>query len=170
MNNSPNKLKAVFISALVMTLLSITPILSLINLFCCAGVIIGGFAGAYFYNNDLKKVNGFIEYKDGVMIGILSGIVTAVIYTGVLLLYQLYSETNLFIEMTTELEKLGVQLSPEFYKGMDYFNDEINQYGFSPTLTIVSLFIYMIIYPLFGAIGGLLAVSLFKRIQPTQTL
>lgn len=169
MNNSPNKLKPVFISALIMTLLSVTPIVSLINLFCCAGVIIGGFVGAYVYNNDLRKSNGLIQYKDGVMIGILSGIITAIIYTGVLLLYQLYSDTNMFIEMSTELEKLGIQLSPEFYNGIDYFNDEVNQFGFSPTLTIVSLVIYIIIYPLFGAIGGLLAVSIFKKRQPTQT-
>lgn len=165
MNSAPNKLKPVLIAAGLMTFISVTPIVSAINLLCCAGIVLGAFAGTYFYNKDLKKANLKIDYKDGVMIGILAGIISAIIYTGFVLLIQLYSEGNLFTEMANDFEKMGFQLSPEFYKVMDYFSDESNKHGFSPTLTVISLVLYLILFPLFGSLGGLLAVSIFKKKQ-----
>lgn len=165
MNNSPNKLKPVLISAGLMTFISVMPFISAINLICCAGIIIGAFAGTFSYYRDLSKLNLKIEYKDGVMIGILSGIITAIIYTGFVLLIQLYSQGNLFTDMANDFEKLGFQLTPEFYKVIDYFSDETNKYGFSPTLTVVSLVLYLILFPLFGSLGGLISVSIFKKKQ-----
>jgi hypothetical protein len=170
MNNSPNKLKPVLIAAGLMTFLSVTPIVSTINLLCCAGIVLGAFAGTFFYYKDLAKVNLQIVYKDGVMIGILAGIITAIIYSGFVLLIQLFSESNLFTDMSNDFEQLGFELSPEFYKVMDYFIDESNKYGFSPTLTVISLVLYLILFPLFGALGGLLAVSVFKKKQQSLSV
>ena len=165
MSGNPNKLKAVLIAAGLMTFVSITPIVSLINAACCAGIILGAFVGTYIYYKDLSRVGMVINYKDGVMIGILAGIITAIIYTGVILLYQLFSSGNMFTEMANDFEKLGFPLSPEFYKVIDHFSDETNKYGFSPTMTVISLVLYLILYPLFGSLGGLLAVTIFKKKQ-----
>jgi hypothetical protein len=165
MNNNPNKLKPVLIAAGLMIIISITPFISAINVFCCAGIIIGALIGTFSYYKDLQKANLLIDYKDGVMIGILAGIITAIVYTGFVLIIQLYSEGNMFTDIANDFEKLGFQLSPEFYKAMDYFSGESNSYGFSPTLTIVSLALYLILFPLFGALGGLFGVSIFKKKQ-----
>ena len=165
MSGNPNKLKAVLIAAGLMTFVSITPIVNLINVACCAGVILGAFVGTYVYYKDLSRVGAIINYKDGVMIGILAGIITAIIYTGVILVYQLFSSGNMFTDMANDFEKLGFPLSPEFYKVIDHFSDETNKYGFSPTMTVISLVLYLILYPLFGSLGGLLAVTIFKKKQ-----
>ena len=165
MNSGPNKLKAVMIAAFVMTFLSVTPLVSIINLACCAGVILGAASGVYFYNRDLLAVNKIIEYKDGVMIGILGGIITAIVYTGFFLAMQMFYEGNMFTEITGDFEKYGFPVSPQYHEVMEYFSSETSEYGFSPSLTGITLLLNLIIYPLFGAIGGLLTVSIFKRKQ-----
>lgn len=168
--NSPNKLKAVAIAGAVMTLLSVTPLVSIINLFCCAGVIIGAAAGVYTYNRDVINLGRILEIKDGVMIGILGGIITAIIYTGFFLSIQLFSEGNMFTEMSSDLEKFGMPVSPEYYQVMDHFNDETRKYGFSPTLTGVTLLLNLIVYPLFGGLGGLLTANLLRKKQQTPQI
>jgi hypothetical protein len=161
--NSPNKIKAVVIAAGVMTFLSVTPLVSMINMLCCAGVLLGAAAGVYVYNKDVQNFGKTLELKDGAMIGILSGIITAIIYTGFFLAIQLFSEGNMFTEMSSDLEKFGFPVSPEYYQVMDHFNDETREYGFSPTLTGVTLFLNLVIYPLFGAIGGLLTANILRK-------
>jgi hypothetical protein len=127
--------------------------------------VLGAFVGTHSYYKDMVKSNLNIEYKDGVMIGVLAGIITAIVYSGFVLIIQLYSEGNLFSDMVNDVEKMGFQLSPEFYKVIDYFSKESENYGFSPTMTLISLVLYLILYPLFGSLGGLLAVSIFKKKQ-----
>ncbi len=166
--NSPNKLKAVIVAAGVMTFLSVTPLVSMINMLCCAGVILGAAAGVYTYNKEVVNYGGMLEIKDGVMIGILGGIITAIIYTGFFLAIQLFSEGNMFTEMSADLEKFGFPISPEYYSVMDHFNDETREYGFSPTLTGITLLLNLIIYPLFGAIGGLLTSNLLRKKHTPQ--
>lgn len=166
--NSPNKLKAVIVAAGVMTFLSVTPLVSMINMLCCAGVILGAAAGVYTYNKEVVNFGRVLEIKDGVMIGILGGIITAIIYTGFFLAIQLFSEGNMFTDMSADLEKFGFPISPEYYSVMDHFNDETREYGFSPTLTGITLLLNLIIYPLFGAIGGLLTSNLLRKKHTPQ--
>ena len=41
-----NKIKPVITGTLIMTAIAVLPVLNLINVFCCAGIMAGGFAGA----------------------------------------------------------------------------------------------------------------------------
>ena len=77
--NHPNKLTPVIISSVIIVILSVFPILNFINLICCAGVILGGVAGTFYYANVLKANGERVQFKDGVMIGLLSGFISAII-------------------------------------------------------------------------------------------
>src|ERR1041384_2226484 len=75
----PNKLAPVLISSVIIIVISLFPFLNFINLACCAGVMLGGASGTYFYISQLKKAGQLVQYKDGAAIGVLSGIVSALI-------------------------------------------------------------------------------------------
>ena len=160
---TPNRITPIIYGTTVMTLIAVIPVLSLINVFCCAGIILGGFAGVYTYWKQLSNTGIVLTTKDGGMIGILCGILSAVFVTGIGLLISLFSETNPMLEIMNTFEEMGFQVPPEMLMYLDKFSTEFNEHGFSPTITIFSFISNMIIYPLFGSIGAILGVSYLNK-------
>lgn len=160
---TPNRITPIIYGTTVMTLIAVIPVLSLINVFCCAGIILGGFAGVYTYWKQLNNTGVILTTKDGGMIGILCGILSAVFVTGIGLLISLFSETNPMLEIMNAFEEMGFQIPPEMLMYLDKFSAEFNEHGFSPTITIFSFISNMIIYPLFGSIGAILGVSYLNK-------
>ena len=107
MSSSPNRLMPVIFGALVMTLISTFPLLNLINVLCCAGIMLGGFAGVFFYNKQIRDTSIELTTKDGGIIGLLSGIISAVLVSGINLLMVLFSDVNPITEAYALLEKFG---------------------------------------------------------------
>ncbi|HEX54726.1 MAG: hypothetical protein DRO90_02905 [Candidatus Altiarchaeales archaeon] len=70
---------AAFITLIINFLGSILPILGLLNLCCFLWIIAGGFVAVYM----LRDKSCGIEMKDGAIVGLLSGIVYAVIVTSI---------------------------------------------------------------------------------------
>jgi hypothetical protein len=174
MNIAPNRLKPVVIGTFAISAISIMPLVNFINLFCCAGIIIGGATGAMFYNRQLKNSDFQITTKDGAITGLLAGILSAVIVTGVNLLMVLYSNINPINEILELLKTLSKDLPQEIYDQMKHFSDEFDRFGYSPTLALISLVINLIIYPLFASIGGILvaliSISKSKTAASHKTL
>lgn len=166
--NSPNRFTPVLYGTIVMTLISVFPLLNLINLLCCAGVIAGGFAGVYSYRKQLLNTNIPLTHKDGGMIGILSGILAAVLVSGFGLIISLFSEANPLLEVMKAFDDLNIQTPPEMAYYIEKFSKEYNEFGFSPSITLISFVSNIILYPLFGAIGALLAVSVFNKKNTPQ--
>jgi hypothetical protein len=161
--NSPNRIKPIIYGTATMTLIAIIPVLSLINIFCCAGIIIGGFVGVYTYWKQLHSSGIALTTKDGGMIGILCGILSAVFVTGFGLLLSLFSDTNPMLEVMNMFDEIGIQLPPEMSQYLEKFSNEFNEHGFSPSITIISFISNMILYPLFGSVGALLGVSFLNK-------
>lgn len=160
MDNSPNRLRPVIIGTLAISAISIMPIINFVNLFCCAGIILGGAIGAMFYNRQLSNFNQQITTKDGAIMGLLAGILSAIIVTGINLLMVLYSNINPITEILEAVNTFSKDLPQEVYDQMKHFSDEFERYGYSPTLTLVSLIINVIIYPLFASIGGIIVAMI----------
>ncbi len=170
-NVSINRLLPVIWGFIVMTLISVMPLINFINLFFCAGIILGGLAGVFSFNKQLTMQGMMLTYKDAVMIGILSGVLSAVAVSGFNVLTLMYSSVNPITESLKMLGDFGKNLPPEVGKQLDNLSGEFNKYGFSPTLAIFTFVSNIIIYPLFGAIGGLLAATIInnkKRINTTS--
>lgn len=167
--NQPSKFTPVLISSAVIILISLFPFLNFINLLCCAGVIIGGAAGTLFYNKQLKSVGSQIQYKDGVAIGILSGVLSALIVViGTTVMTMLISQ-NPIPEVYKMLDMQGLDIPPEIDKFLQQISDEYSKQGFSMTLTLVTLVVDLIAYPIFSAIGGMLAAAIsIKRKNAAQ--
>ena len=170
MNSSPNRLRPVIIGTLSISAISIMPIINFVNLFCCAGIILGGAIGAMFYSRQLSNFNQQITTKDGAIMGLLAGILSAIIVTGINLLMVLYSNINPITEILEAVNTFSKDLPQEVYDQMKHFSDEFERYGYSPTLTLVSLIINVIIYPLFASIGGIIVamISINKNKRMTS--
>ena len=159
----PNKLAPVLISSVVIIVISLFPFLNFINLACCAGVILGGASGTYFYSNQLKKNGEIIQYKDGAAIGILSGIISALVVVIFTTLLTMIIHQNPIPQIYEIFDKQGITIPPEAEQFMQKISGEYSKNGFSITLTLITLGADLISYPLFSALGGLLAVTIFGR-------
>ena len=166
--NSPNRITPIIYGTAVMTIIAVFPFLNLINIFCCAGIILGGYAGVYSYWKQIQNMGIILTAKDGGMIGIMCGILSAIFVTGFGLLISLFSETNPMLEVLKTFDEIGFQMPPEMSHYFDRFSNEYNEHGFSPTITIFTFISNIILYPLFGSLGAILAVSLLNKKNPPK--
>lgn len=158
-----NRLKPVLISFLVMSLISIAPVLNFINLLFCAGIMLGGVAGVVSFKKQFLQSDLTILYKDAVLIGIFGGILSAVFVSGFNIITMMYSDVNPISESLKFLGDFAKSLPPEADKQINILADEFNKYGYSPTLAVFTFISNLIIYPLFGAIGSLLSSTIINN-------
>lgn len=161
--NQPSKFTPVIISSFLMVFISIFPVLNLLNLLCCAGIIFGGAAGTYYYGRQLEKAGSFIQNKDGIMIGLLSGIISAIIYVIFSTLIMMISQQNpvdLVYKMT---EQYNVPIPPESEKMLQTVFNEYQKNGFSTIMIGIELFSRIVSHCIFGPLGGLLAASIMNK-------
>lgn len=157
----PNvKLNAVFIAASVITVISVLPLINILNLFFCSGVMIGAFLGVSYYVRNTQGRNIPLQYKDGAMIGILGGVLAAILVSIFTLLVTILSDENPMNDVKGMMGGLFDLDSPEISGMMQKFSDEFDRYGFSPTISVITLVTYLISYSLFGFLGGILAYSI----------
>jgi hypothetical protein len=159
----PSKFTPILVSSVIMITISLFPVLNLVNLLCCAGIILGGFAGTAYYNKSLTAAGQVIQFKDGAAIGILSGIVSALIVVIASTLLTIALKENPVPEALRLIETYGFQVPPAMEEFLQKISNEYNKSGFSITLTLITLVVDLITYPLFAAIGGILGVSILKR-------
>ena len=168
---SLNRLKPVLIGFFVMTLISIAPILNFINLFFCAGVMLGGVAGVLSLKKQFQQPGTTIIYKDAVMIGVLSGFMSAVFVSGFNIITMMYSDANPIVESMKLFDDFIKNLPPEANNQLNSLAEEFNKYGYSPTLAVFTFISNLIIYPLFGAVGALLTATVINnRIKNNVTI
>lgn len=160
-NQQPNRMIPIVYGTFAMTMISVLPIINFVNLFFCSGIIIGGIVGVFVYNKQLIGTDIKLTSKDGVMIGILCGILSAILVSSINFLFMIMSKHNPVDETMKLLNDFT--LPPEVAAQMNKFSDEFNKYGFSPTISIVSLFSNLVIYPLFGMIGAMLGIAILKK-------
>lgn len=165
--NHPNKITPIVYGTITMTLSAVLPIVNFINIFCCAGIMLGGFAGVYVYWKQLTQAGMTLTAKDGGMIGILCGILSAVFITGFGVIVSLFSESNPMMEVLKSIEEIGLNVPPEMNQYLEKFSEEYNKHGFSPSITIFSFVANMIMYPLFGSIGAIIGVNILGKKKPT---
>ena len=161
--NQPSKFTPVIISSFLMVFISIFPVLNLLNVLCCAGIVFGGAAGTYYYGRQLEKAGGFIQNKDGIMIGLLPGIISAIVYVIFSTLIMMISQQNpveLVYKMT---EQYSIPIPPESEKMLQTVFNEYQKNGFSTIMIGVELFSRIVSHCIFGPLGGLLAASIMNK-------
>ncbi len=161
--NHPNKFTPVIISTFVMLFMSLFPFINMLNLLCCAGIILGGAAGTWYYARQLEKAGQVIQNKDGMMIGLLAGIISAfiyVIFSTTIIMLSKQNPVELVYKMT---EQYGFNIPPESEKMLRTVYEDYQKNGFSPIMIGVELFTRIVSHCIFGPLGGLLVASIINK-------
>jgi len=162
----PSKFVPALLGGVIMAVFAL-PVLNYVNCLCCAGIMLGGFIGVLFYKNKLTP-NMPLTSGDGVAIGALAGVFGAILGTIINVAVMMIATTSAgMIEGLQELENRGVEM-PDFAREMveDLIAGRVN------AILVFFIFIFdLIIYVLFGLIGGLIGAAVFKpKQQPIAPL
>ncbi len=159
MPNRPGIVLPALYGGIIMGVISAVPGLSLLNCFCCAGIMLGGFLAVFFYKKDLTPGMPPLASSDGLKLGALAGVFGAVvsIILSKLVAMMLGGTEEKMVKDLIESMGLADQLPPGTM-------DQIEQ-GMGAGMSFFQAVILFVIEPLFGLIGGLIGYSVFKEKQ-----
>jgi hypothetical protein len=131
------------VGALVMVVLSNVPVLNLINCLICAGLWLGGMAAVWFYRRQTAQT---LTAGQGAIIGVVAGVIGAVLSA---IAASVFGADAMQAVMDADPTGQTRSVLGGFIGGTASF--------------LVSLLINIILYPLFGAVGGAIYAALTGR-------
>ncbi len=146
--NRRSFMRAALIAGLAIGVLGSLPIFNLINCFLCIWVWVGGFLAVYLYRRSERGAS-VLSQGQGAGLGALAGLVGAFVGAVVYALTSFIS-APLIASLAQTLQVQG--------------DVPLEAGGLGSTLAF--LVVDLVLYPLFGAISGLIAVGLQSKPQP----
>ncbi len=162
MDKSVSKLTPALIGGAVIGILSSTPFINAGNCLCCMWVLLGGAVGAYAYKRQLPA-RSELSAGEGALVGLLSGIFGSLF--GALLSYLFLA---IFGEMAFSFVRNLIMsrsedVTPEV---KDWLETLMKQGGFNLLWVLVKLFFELVVYSIFGTLGGMIGAALFGKKKP----
>jgi hypothetical protein len=151
----PSKTQPAFWGGLFIGVLSALPFVSALNACCCLWVIAGGVLTAYLLQDRSSLP---IKAGDGAVAGLLAGAIGAVVaaFLGAILSLMMAGGA----ESLDQLAGRG-DIPPEIARVFEQLKD------LPRIVWIVGPFIvYLLLFPIFAMLGGLLGVAIFKKSVP----
>ena len=158
MSQKPDKYMPALYGGIIMGVLSGTPILSFVNVLCCAGILLGGFIAVYFYKKQLTSEMDPLTNSDALKLGASAGLwgaILSIILGG--LFFLLFG--NITGEMVLRMLESSGALANMAPEARDQMENSMAQGGLSLGNIIGSF----IICPLFGLLGGLIGYAVFRK-------
>jgi hypothetical protein len=150
-----DRLQPAFFGGLFIGILSALPIINLGNCCCCLWAIAGGVLATYLRQQNSRYQ---VTSAEGALVGLMAGAIGGVIY--VLLSLLLNPFIGPFQQQMIEGMMANQQdMPPAFREMMENMNAGAAFAG-------IAMFMNAIIYTIFGLIGGLLGVAVFKKDAP----
>lgn len=149
------KKQSIILGSAVVTVLS-TSYLGFVNCLCCAGVIAGAMVAVWHYTSN----NGItISAGEGAVMGltvaIIGGLVSAVL-DYVLIKMGIRADQAI---LQAVLDMMGDSMPPESYDQMvEQMEQEVTFGAFA-----LQAILGVVIFSIFGAIGGAIGASIFKK-------
>jgi hypothetical protein len=165
MQNKPTKSLASLYGGIVIATISSVPGLNLINCLCCAGIMLGGLVAVFIYSRELTPEAPPLSASDGVQLGALSGVIAAflslILHLVVYALFGNIAERIIYDMLHSILDAANVP--PESLQMFEELFHRALERGLTPLVAFFSLVQDLIIYTLFGLLGGLIGYALFKK-------
>lgn len=159
-NSPPSMLKATLIGGAVFGLIGAIPCINLINVFCCALVIAGGFLAAYLYSGECKRHGVEFRAGGGAKVGLVAGIFYWIVNSIVGGLLRIVTGAPDPDEILDQLE--SADLPPE---ALDMAEQAIELMS-GATGVIISVAVMLFFSLVFSTIGGLIGGGVFKVEAP----
>ncbi|MCK5147798.1 hypothetical protein KAR48_13655 [bacterium] len=166
MENQPSKLIPALIGGGTMAILSTVPLINLGNCLCCMWLLIGGAMAVWFYRKNLPA-GTVMTGGDGALIGLLAGVFGALFFTLLNTLFMAMGNAMPLDDIFDNIRQYQGDIDPEIE---DFFNG-IGEEGFlSPFFVVIQLIASLIIYSIFGLLGGIIGVAIFKKKASPQQI
>ncbi len=161
MFEKPEKFTPALYGGIIIGIISSVPFLNFLNCLCCAGVIIGGILSVYFYKQNFTSEMPPFTSGDCLNVGLYAGIIGAIIATALSAVFLILFG-NVVGEFILEyLRSADIELPEETFEAIEK--------AFSQQLTFISiltdLVVSLILYSLFGLLGGIIGYNIFKPKQ-----
>ena len=159
MNPKPAKLIPALYGGIIMGLLSSIPFLNLVNCLCCAGILLGGFLAVYFYKSNFTPDTPPFTSGDCMAAGAMAGVFGAAVDILLSLLFMV-----LFGDMVQQFVLSFLENANLPEEVMDAIRQAFEEQ--TSAFSIISNFVFaLIIFPLFGMLGGLIGYNVYKPKQ-----
>ena len=173
MFEKPSKLRPAILGGLIIGAISGIPGLNLLNCCCCAGILLGGAMSVYLYRQEFTNEMPPMESSDALILGIIAGIIGALITTSLsamitLILGPVETEMmrNFMEKLTQKLEDHGSIPQGTMDNMRDQFEQAMKE-GSTIGGILRSLVYALILYPIFSMLGGLIGFGIFGKKKPT---
>jgi len=156
-------LRPALIGGVLLGILSALPVLQAFNCVCCMWVIGGGMLAAHLY---VKSSPFAVTLGSGVLLGLFTGVIGAIVDTifSIPLHFALRGLTVGVAEQLNQvLERVG-NLPPETRAA--FRSMFAHGAGIGVAVLLFGAFIRLIVYGLFGLLGGAIGVALFEKRKP----
>lgn len=166
----PSKLVPALIGGGAMTVISIVPVLNMINCACCAGVMGAAVLGVWFYKKSFPEDMSF-SLGDGVSIGALSGLIAAPLTTLLQFLMLGFTSADFSLQLQDQIDEAFAQAATQSTDpaAVEAARELIMQLATTPILLfLVGLVFSLVIFVGFGALGGVIGGNIFKTKVITQ--
>lgn len=171
--SKPSKLIPVLIGGAAMVVITEFPILNLVNLACCAGVMGAAVLGVWFHKRGFPPGMTF-TVGDGAAVGTLAGVAGGALWAVVTILTSGMLAADFAMQVQDEIDEAFSQASVQ---GADPAAVEAMMEMFmavasNPVVLILVTFLFSIaLFTGFGALGGVIGGAIFKtKVPPPQTL
>lgn len=155
MKNNAMLMPAVWGGVLI-GVLSALPIVGAANLCCCMWVVTGGLMSAYLLQSNSPQA---ITTGDGAVVGLLAGLIGAVVHTFVSLPINL-----LMGGVTQRIMQQLVNNAPDIPDNVRQMMESMgNSAAFSVLGVVVGFLFWLFCGAIFATIGGLLGAVFFKK-------
>ena len=169
MLEKPQKQHAIIIGSAVIAGISALPGISMINCCCCAGILFGGALAVFFYQKDFRPDMPPMETSDALMVGLLSGIfgaIGATVLSALILLAVGPVEAEFVMDIWKRVIENLADNGTIPYDVADQLLDQMED-AMSQSMSIgtimVGFFLNIIIFPIFGMLGGLIGYGIFRK-------
>lgn len=169
----PSKLIPVLIGGAAMVVITEFPIINLVNLACCAGVMGAAVLGVWFYKRSFPADLPF-GVGDGAAVGALSGLVGGGLSAVINVFTMGMLSADFAVNIQDEIERgfSQAEMQSADPAAVDAMREMIMGLAAQPfVLFLVILLFSLVIFTGFGALGGVIGGNIFKtKIVPPQQM
>ena len=148
------RLQPALLGGLFIGVLSALPIINMGNCCCCLWVLGGGVLAVYLRQQNLPVA---LEASEGALLGLMAGVIGGVVW-GVLSIPITLLMGPLQAEWMAKILERGQDVPPEMREGLERM--------MGTGVQAFAIIFNVIISTVFGMLGGLLGVAIFKKNVP----
>jgi hypothetical protein len=150
-----NRLQPALWGGLFIGVLSALPLVNAGNCCCCLWVLMGGALATY-----LRQQNSpyQIDAAEGAIVGLMAGVVGGIVYSILSIPLQMLAGP-MQQEWMNEILSSNPNVTPEM-------REMVERFTASSGLQLIGMIISIVVNSIFGMLGGLIGVAIFKRNLP----